>query len=146
MKALRVLIISCLCATVTFAQSATDPSQDPLILTNAFFKALLDEDSQAIGKTMSGDFSLVSFDGNLVDGDLMVQGVSGGFIVIETAAISNTRTRQYNSDAAVVTGKWKANGNVQGQPFDNTVTFSVMCIKQRDSWKITNVQFTPSPQ
>ena len=106
MKALRVLIISCLCATATFAQSATDPSQDPLILTNAFFKALLDEDSHAIGKTMSGDFSLISFDSALMDGDLMVQ----------------------------------------GQPFDNTVTFSVVWVKQSSTRKITNVQFTPSPQ
>ncbi|WP_020606773.1 nuclear transport factor 2 family protein [Spirosoma spitsbergense] len=145
MKTLLALAISYLCATATFAQSATDPSQDPLILTNAFFKALLDEDSNAIGKTMSSDFSLTSFDGNQVDGDLMVQGVGGGFVVIETAAISDTRTRQYNSDAAVVTGKWKAKGNVQGQPFDNTVTFSVVCVKQRDSWKIVNVQFTPTP-
>jgi ketosteroid isomerase-like protein len=145
-KTLLALIISCLYATATFAQSATDPSQDPLILTNAFFKALLDEDSNAISKTMASDFSLVSVDGNLVDGALMVQGVGGGFIVIETAALSDTRTRQYNSDAAVVTGKWKAKGNVQGQPFDNIVTFSVVCVKQSSSWKITNVQFTPAPQ
>ncbi|WP_245563656.1 DUF4440 domain-containing protein [Spirosoma luteum] len=82
----------------------------------------------------------------VVDGDLMVQGVGGGFIVIETAASTDTRTRQYNSDAAVVTGKWKAKGNVQGQPFDSTVTFSVMCIRQRNSWKIVTAQFTPALQ
>lgn len=146
MKTLLALLIVYLCVTTTFAQSATDPSQDPLILTNAFFNALLDEDSKAIGRTMSSDFSLVSFDGNLVDGDLLIQGVGGGSIVIETAAISGTRTRQYNSDAAVVTGKWKAKGNVQGEPFDNSVTFSVVCIRQGEAWKITNAQFTPAPQ
>ncbi len=146
MKTIFALIVSYLCATAAFAQSATDPSQDPLILTNAFFKALLDEDSNAMSKTISSDFSLISFDGSLVDGELMIQGIGGGFIVIETATISDARTRQYNSDAAVVTGKWKAKGNVQGQPFDNTVTCSVVCVKQRNSWKITNVQFTPAPQ
>lgn len=146
MKTLSAFVTVLLLSTTTFAQSATDPSQDPLILTNAFFKALLDEDSNAIGKTMASDFSLISFDGNLVDGDLMVQGVGGGFIVIDTATISDTRTRQYNSDAAVVTGKWKAKGNVQGQPFDNVVTFSVVCVKQSITWKITNVQFTPTAQ
>jgi hypothetical protein len=99
-----------------------------------------------MSKTIASDFSLISFDGSLVDGELMVQGVSGGFIVIETAAISDARTRQYNSDAAVVTGKWKAKGNVQGQPFDNTVTFSVVCVRQGSFWKIANVQFTPTPQ
>ena len=117
---------ACLCAAATFARSATDPGHDPIILTNAFFNALLDEDSNTIGKIMSSDFSLIRFDGNLINGELMIQGVGGGFIVIATAAITDTRHRQYNSDAAVVTGKWKAKGNVQGQPFDSTVTFSVV--------------------
>ena len=146
MKIVLALLISCLYATATFAQSATDPSQDPLILTNAFFKALLDEDSNAISETISGDFSLVSFDGNLVDGDLWCRALGVVLSSSKRLPLRIRVTRQYNSDAAVITGTWKAKGNVQGQPFDSTVTFSVMCIRQRNSWKIVTAQFTPALQ
>lgn len=115
--------------------------QDPTALTNAFFKAMLDEDG-TINKYLTPDFSITSFDGQTVDGDLLAQGVGGGFVIVETATVSDTRTRQYNSDAAVTTGNWKAKGSIQGQGFDNNVAFSVTSVKQGTGWKIANIQFT----
>ncbi|UFH55149.1 nuclear transport factor 2 family protein [Spirosoma sp. KNUC1025] len=143
-------VFACLVAfvfsTTGFAQQTTDPSQDPTALGNAFFKSLLDEDGTTLGKLVASDFSMISYDGNTVNGDLLTQGVAGGYVVVETATVSNTQTRQYNNDSAVMTGNWKAKGNVQGQGFDTTVTFSVLCAKQSGSWKIVNVQFTPLRQ
>ena len=145
MKTLVILCASLLFTTATFAQ-ATDPTQDPTALGNAFFKAMLDEDSKTLGTLLTSDFNLISFDGNSVEGDMLVQGVGGGFVVVETATVSGTRVRQYNSDAAVMNGTWKAKGNVQGTGFDNTVSFSLTCAKQGSAWKIANVQFTPMRQ
>ncbi|QIP17543.1 nuclear transport factor 2 family protein [Spirosoma aureum] len=144
MKTLLVFATALLFTTVSFAQQTTDPAQDPTALGNAFFKAMLDEDGTTIGKLLASDFSLTSFDGNAVEGDLLAQGVSGGYVVVETATVSNTRTRQYNNDAAIMTGTWKAKGSVQGQGFDTTVSFSIVSAKQGGSWKIANVQFTPT--
>ena len=146
MKITFAFIAAFLLTTVSFAQQTTDSAQDPSAVGNAFFKALLDEDSSTLGKLVASDFSLTSLDGNTVDGEMLVQGVGGGFVVIETSAVSDTQTRQYNNDAAVVTGTWKAKGNVQGQAFEPNVKFSVMCAKQAGSWKIANVQFTPIRQ
>ncbi|GAB3891201.1 nuclear transport factor 2 family protein [Spirosoma agri] len=144
MKTLVSLIAVLLFTTATtFAQQATDLAQDPTALGNAFFKALLDENGDAVSKLITSDFSLVSFDGNAVAGDLLAQGMNGGYIVVETAALSNAQTRQYNNDAAVMTGTWKAKGSVRGQAFDSTVSFSVVSVKQGSSWKIANIQFTP---
>lgn len=139
---LILVIAALLLNTATFAQQA-DVNQDPTALGNAFFKALLDEDGAALGKLVASDFSLTSFDGHSVESDMLVQGVSGGYVVVDAATVSDTRIRQYNNDAAVMTGTWKAKGNVQGQSFDNTVTFSVVSAKQNGSWKIVNIQFTP---
>ncbi|GAB4009063.1 hypothetical protein GCM10028808_16450 [Spirosoma migulaei] len=144
MKLVLPFITALLLSTATLAQQATDPTQDPTALGNAFFKAMLDEDSKTLGSLVASDFSLVSFDGSTVDGDMLVQGVGGGFVVVDAATVSDTRTRQYNSDSAVMTGMWKAKGNVQGNGFDNSVSFSVVCAKQGGSWKIVNVQFTPT--
>lgn len=137
-----LFIVALLLNTATFAQQA-DVNQDPTTLGNAFFKALLDEDGATLGKLVASDFSLTSFDGHSVESDMLVQGVSGGYVVVDAATVSDTRIRQYNNDAAVMTGTWKAKGNVQGQSFDNTVTFSVVSAKQNGSWKIVNIQFTP---
>jgi hypothetical protein len=142
MKFFISAIAAMLFTTLSYAQQ-TASTQDPAAVGNAFFKSLLDEDSKTLGTLISSDFSLLSFDGNVVDGDLLVQAVGGGYVVVETATVSDTRTRQYNNDSAVMTGQWKAKGNVQGQAFDNNVAFSVVCAKQGDAWKIVNVQFTP---
>jgi len=143
MKTVLTLVSALLFTATTFAQQSTDPGQDPTALGNAFFKAMLDEDGGSLNKLITPDFSLTSFDGNTVDGDMLVQGVSGGYVVVDAGAISDARTRQYNSNSAVMTGIWKAKGNVQGQGFDNTVAFSVVSAKQGDVWKIVNIQFTP---
>ncbi|GAB3576266.1 hypothetical protein GCM10027578_41830 [Spirosoma luteolum] len=139
------LILGVLLASASFAQqtaSSTDPTQDPTALGNAFFKAMLDEDG-TIGKLLTADFNLTSFDGQSVGGDLLGQGLGGGYVIIETATVSAVQTRQYNSDAAVMTGNWKAKGSVQGQTFDQTIAFTVTSVKQGSSWKVASVQFTP---
>ncbi|QJW91667.1 nuclear transport factor 2 family protein [Spirosoma taeanense] len=138
-----LLVVTLLAATTTFAQQTTDPTQDPTALGNAFFKAMLDEDNSTMGKLLASDFSITSFDGHSVDGDMLLQGIGGGYVVVDNATVSDTRTRQYNNDSAVMTGTWKAKGNVQGQGFDSNVAFSVMSTRQGGTWKIVHVQFTP---
>ncbi|WP_420151282.1 nuclear transport factor 2 family protein [Spirosoma sp.] len=141
MKYLFTLLIALLLTTTAFAQQSVDPTQDPTALGIAFFKSLLDEDSTTLGKLITNDFSFVRADGETIDGDALTQEMGDEFVV-GTAAVSDIETRQYNSDAAVMTGIWKANGSLQGQAFDTTVAFSVVSVKVTGSWKIVNVQFT----
>ncbi|MBC7571920.1 MAG: nuclear transport factor 2 family protein [Spirosoma sp.] len=142
MKLIFSLFAALLLTTATFAQTAADPMQDPTAVGNAFFKAMLDEDG-TISKYLTSDFSIISFDGQVVDGDLLAQAVGGGYVIIETGVVSDARTRQYNTDAAVMTGNWKVKGSVQGQTLDNTSAIAVLMVKQNGAWKISNVQFTP---
>ena len=147
MNVLFAFAAALLLTTAAFAQQTTataaDPAQDPTALGNAFFKAMLDEDGTSMGKLLAPDFSIVGFDGQSADGDLLMQGVSGGYVVVETGVISDARTRQYNSDTAVMTGTWKVKGTIQGQPLDTNAAFSVVSAKQGSGWKLVNVQFTP---
>ncbi len=131
-------------STTAFAQQGADAAQDPAALGNAFFKAMLDEDGTSMGKLIASDFTLTSFDGQSVDGNLLMQAVGGGYVVIETGVVSDARTRQYNSDSAVMTGMWKVKGTVQGQPLNANSAFSVVSTKQGNGWKVVNVQFTPT--
>ena len=146
MKTLVTLLAALLFSTATFAQQTTDPTQDPTALGNAFFKSLLDEDGTSLGKLLASDFSIISFDGTVYEGDLLMQGVNGGFFTVETSGVSDARTRQYNSDAAVMTGTWKVKANLQGKALDNSVSFSAVSVKQNGAWKLVSMQFTPMRQ
>ena len=146
MKTVFTVVTALLLSTATFAQQTTDPTQDPTALGNAFFKSLLDEDSGTLGKLLAPDFSIISFDGTTYEGDLLMQGVGGGFFIVETGTVSGTRTRQYNSDAAVMTGNWKVKGSLQGQALNNSVSFSAVSVKKDGAWKLVSVQFTPAGQ
>lgn len=145
MKLIFSFFAALMLTTATFAQTAADPMQDPTALGNAFFKAMLDEDG-TISKYLTNDFSIISFDGQVVDGDLLAQAVGGGYVIIETGVVSDARTRQYNTDAAVMTGNWKVKGSVQGQTLDNTSAVAILMVKQNGAWKIASVQFTPMKQ
>ena len=135
-----LVLFAFLFSTVAFAQ--TDPSSTPTDCTNAFFKGMLDEDATTIGKITTDDFAITSYDGMQADKDLMMQGVSGGFVMIETATVSGLRVRSYNDNAAIVTGMWKAKGAIQGTNFDNEIAFGAMCVKIAGNWRVANVQFT----
>lgn len=143
MRFLYLLPASLLLTSATFAQQPAMTHQDPTALGNAFFKAMLDEDATTIGQLLTSDFTITSFDGSTADGALLLQGVGGGYVIIETGTVLDVRTRQYNSNTAVMMGTWKAKGSVQGQSFPDAVTFSITSTKQRNDWKIANVQFTP---
>ncbi len=142
MKRILLLFAAMWLTTATFAQTAADPMQDPTALGNAFFKAMLDEDG-TINKYLTNDFSIISFDGQVVDGDLLAQAVGGGYVIIETGVVSDARVRQYNTDSAVMTANWKIKGSLQGQALDNTSAVSALMVKQNGVWKISTVQFTP---
>lgn len=143
MKYVFSFLITLLYTTTVSAQQAAT-SQDPTEVGQAFFKSLVDEDSKALERIISSDLDLINFDGQSIDGELLVQGVSGGALIIETGTVSDEVTRVYNNDSAVMTGTWQSKGNIQGQAFDNSVTFSVVIAKQAGIWKIVNVQFTPA--
>jgi len=127
-----------------FAQTATDPTQDPSGATTALFKALLDEDGAKMNAITTDDFSITNSDGQTADRDLMGQALSGGYLVVDAAAATGTKARMYNNDAAVVSGTSKFKGNLQGTAFDSEVVFTALCVKQGAGWKVASLQFSAS--
>ena len=121
--------------------------QDPTAATTAFFKAMLEEDANSMGTLLTDDFMIVTNDGTTADKSLLMQGLSGGYLTLDTGTTSNVaRPRIYNTNAAIVTGNWKQKGTLQGQPFNSEVIFTVVCAKMGSDWKIANVQFSSLPK
>jgi ketosteroid isomerase-like protein len=140
MKKALLLAATLLTTTSLFAQTAAPA--DPAGLATAFFKAMEAEDASAIAAITTDDFAIVSFDGQTADRDLLGQGLSSGFLIIETSPANNLRSRSYNDDAALVTGDSKFKGSLQGTNFNVNAVFTVTCVKQNNGWKIASVQLS----
>ncbi len=131
-----------LTAFTTFAQQINPPT-NATESTEAFFQALVDENSTTLRSLLTTDFVILSFDGSQVDGGTLAEGMNGGYINIETGVLSRVGTRTYG-DAAIVTGTWRARGAVQGNRFENTLAFTSVCVRQGGAWKVASVQMTPT--
>jgi ketosteroid isomerase-like protein len=137
----KVLLLAATLLTTTGLLAQTAPT-DPTGLATAFMKAMEAEDASAIAAITTDDFAIISFDGQAADRDLLGQGLSGGFLVIETAPANNLRSRTYNADAAIVTGDTKFKGSLQGTNFNINAVFTVTCVKMNNGWKIASVQLS----
>lgn len=148
MKKMFVLALTIVLSAPLFAQTApaTDPGQDPSAATTALFKSMLDEDSNKLNAVTTDDFSIVSFDGQIADRDLMGQALGGGFLVVDAAAPVGTKARMYNNDAAVVSGTSTFKGSLQGAAFNTDVIFTAFCVKQSAGWKVASLHFSQVKQ
>lgn len=124
------------------AQASFASPLDATECSNAFFKALLEEDSNALNNVLADDFSIVSFDGRQIDRDMLSQAVAQGYLTVETGMLSGSRTRDYG-DVGVVTGTWNVKGKIESNGFQNEVTYTVVSVKKGGSWKVATVQLTP---
>ena len=99
------------------------------------------EDGAAIAAITTDDFTIMSFDGQVADRDLLGQGLSGGFLNLETATATNLRTRNYGTTTLVL-GDSKFKGSLQGTNFNTNVVFTITCVKNGDKWKIAAAQLS----
>lgn len=142
MKRVLIAAFTVLTAAGAFAQTAAPATNEPAGLATAIMKALEAEDASALAAITTDDFTIVSFDGQTADRDLLSQGLSGGFLVVETAPANNVRSRQYNGDTAIVTGDSKFKGSLQGTNFNANIVFVATCVKMNNGWKVANLQLS----
>lgn len=124
------------------AYSQTPPA-DATTAAKEFFSALTEENSLSLGKLLANDFVLLSFDGQVVDASTLQEGLSGGYIIIDSGDTNRNYTRTYQ-DTGIVTGIWNVKGSLEGQSFSNLLAYTVVVVRQGGAWKVASVQFTPS--
>ncbi len=142
MKRLMLFGLLTFSSVSTYAQAGFASPLDATECSNTFFKALLEEDSNALNNILSDDFSIVSFDGRQIDRDMLSQAVAQGYLTVETGMLSGTRTRDYG-DVGVVTGTWNVKGKIESNGFRNEVTYTVVSVRKGGNWKVATVQLTP---
>lgn len=124
------------------AQTAALHSNDPAAIVNAFFASIVEKNTSNLQSVVTYDFSVVSWNGDLVDSQLLSQGLQEGVVNLQESNASSIRIRKYG-DASVVTGNWKIKGDIEGNRFDNYLVFTGVVVKQGSSLKLASLQLTP---
>jgi hypothetical protein len=93
MKFIGSLFILFACISTTLAQTNAPLPVDGTDCSNLFFKALSEEDATGLGSLISNDFTAVGFNGRIINGEWLRQGIAQGYMSIESGQLSGTRTR-----------------------------------------------------
>lgn len=142
MKHLLTLLI-CLASIMPAAAQQNAPQPvDGTDCSNLFFKALLEEDAASVGSLITNDFTVISFNGQLVDSRALQQAVTQGYIVVDSGMLTGTRTRTYG-DVAVVSGQWNVSARIQNNGFQGNVAYTTICVRAGGQWKVASAQLTP---
>lgn len=138
--------ISFLLAIVAMLFSSTafrfGPDTDIIEANKALFKAMGDEDGNALESITDTEFTFIGADGAGFDRETVLMGIRGGYATFDTSELESAAVKMMG-DAAYVTGTWKSKGQIQGAAFDYRATYTTIFIKRGTGWKLSLVQFTP---
>ncbi len=143
MKQLLTIFFLGLASLTASAQTSSPEPVDGTDCSNLFFKALLDEDANAVGGLVSSDFTVTSFNGRTIDGRALQQAIGQNYIIVDSGMLTGTRTRTYG-DVAVVQGLWNVSARIQNNGFNGDVAYTSVCVRSGGRWKVTTVQLTPA--
>lgn len=139
---LTIFLLTFASLTATAQNNAPEPN-DGTECSNLFFKALLDEDVNAVGSLISNDFTVTNFNGQTIEGRALQQAVGQGYIIVDSGMLTGTRTRTYG-DVAVVQGFWNVSARIQNNGFNGNVAYTTVCVRSGGKWKVATVQLTPA--
>lgn len=142
MKLICLLIILVASVTVTLGQTNPPLPIDGTDCSNLFFKSLLEEDATGLGALVSNDFTAIGFNGRIIDGEWLRQGIAQGYMIVESGQLSGTRTRTYG-DVAVTSGQWNVRAKIENNNFQGEVAYMTVCVRSGGKWKVTAAQLTP---
>ena len=140
MKFILLFLIQFSIAFVAKAQFAQPI--DGTDCTRQFFNALQEKNVDALENMLSADFTVVSFNGQTISREQLIQSLSEGLLVIESAMQSGINTRNYR-DVAIVTGLWSIRARLQNNSFQGDLSFMAVCARNGAKWQVSAVQLTP---
>ncbi|MCE7062754.1 nuclear transport factor 2 family protein [Dyadobacter sp. CY343] len=129
----------------SFVLSANAQLSQPIDGTDCarqFFNALQEKDINALEGILTADFTVVSFNGQTINRQQLIQTVNDGLLVVESGMISGISTRNYR-DVAIVTGLWSIRARFRNNSFQGDLSFMAVCTRSGAKWQVSAVQLTP---
>jgi hypothetical protein len=139
-----IFFIALMIAVPSFArgQAANDEGKKELLKTEReFTQAVVRNDLAAIERLVSGDWTIVDADGNVITKERFVGIIKSGALTHESIELSDQDVRLYG-DAAVVTGFAVSKGKFMGQEFSAYERSTDFFVRKDGHWQCVFTQLT----
>jgi ketosteroid isomerase-like protein len=120
----------------------SDKGREELVaLEKTWAQAFLRNDAEAIGRHVAQDWTIITPEGNVLDGSTFLGLIKSGDLTHEVMDFADTSVRVYG-DTAVVTAQATSKGRFQGHPFSESERSTDIFVKQGGQWKCVLTQLT----
>lgn len=126
------------------ASAVSDPRGAASVLAaqaDAWDKAIVRKDRNAIEANMAADFRQIDGAGNIETKQSFVDGLVAPELAIDPYTVEDFDIRLYG-DTAVLSGRTRMTGRYQGKPFASHYRYIDIYHHQQGRWKIVSVQIT----
>ncbi|MGH9757235.1 MAG: nuclear transport factor 2 family protein [Candidatus Acidiferrales bacterium] len=144
MKALIVACFLLAASLIVPAQNNTSISGDEgtiLVLENAWNKAEMNKDGQALDELLANSLVYVDYDGSLMDKDQFVASVKNSTVQSLQLVNDNVHVHMYG-ESAVVSGVYHEKGVEKGRSYTRNGRFVDTWVKVSNTWQCVASQST----
>jgi ketosteroid isomerase-like protein len=124
------------CIAAVVAQTPTDESATVLEAEHDGCVAYLRGDAETIANFLTDDYTLTDSKGKISTAADDIEDARSSRVHYDVFENYDMKARIYGGHTAIVTGKTKLKGNVQGKPIDIVVQFTDTFVKQSDRWRL----------
>ena len=103
-------------------------------VSNAWDRAMVTNDADAIGRFMADDWIIIGSDGNVCDRATFLGLVKSGALTHDVMESQDMKVRVFG-DTAVVVGRGVSGGKYQGQPFREVERVTCVFVRQQGQWR-----------
>jgi ketosteroid isomerase-like protein len=115
-----------------------------LTLNQVYDDALIAGDIATLGELYADDFTYTSTAGEVLDKAQQLELFRSGKLKIESGVSESVKIRVYG-DTGVVTGFFRSQGQLEGQPFNSSERFLSVWVKDGTQWQLVAEQATEVP-
>ena len=110
------------------------PREELIDVANAWDRAMVENDPEAIGRYMADDWTIIGTDGSVGDKPTFLGLVKSGALSHDVMESDDLHVRIYG-DTAVVTARGVSGGKYQGQPFREVERSTCVFVRQGGQWR-----------
>lgn len=141
MKAFLTIIVFGMIVPFLVQNRSSEMQEEILKLEEEFGRAMIKNDSEAIGRFLADDWIIVDPDGAIIDRSRFLGVIKSGALSHETMDSSDIRVRIYGT-TATVTALTTSKGKFMGQEFTTQERATDVFVKENGRWQCVISQLT----
>ena len=112
---------------------------------DAWDKAIIRKDRDAIAENMAEDFRQISARGDVAGKAAFLDAIMSPKLAINPYGVEDMDVRVYG-DVALVSGRTRMTGSYEGKPFGSHYRYIDVYVRKEGKWRVASVQITPIPE